>query len=328
MTNWTDGLNLAPRGWQPAQNFLRRRISELAGLALFFAALLLGVMLLSYDRRDPSWSHAEAAPVNNWVGPLGADLADILYQTLGLAPLLLSLVLFAWSFRLLLNRGLALWSRLLLLPPMLLLASMAVAALPVPGWWQLSRVGLGGWFGDSLLHLVGGFGLLAPAALGLVAAVLAALLLLHILGLSWRDWQDIGEGAGRVAAVSGRGTAWAAQTGARFAFWLRSRRPAAAAKPEPKKPLARREPSLDSGREAADEDDEPALVERQPRRAMPRDLIAPKPASAAPGKRAAPPRQTTLDLDPDTEHALPSLDLLAAPPPPGKQTATVNEEAL
>src|SRR5277367_5640899 len=147
MTNWTDGLNVASRGWQPAKSFLRRRISEVAGLILFFAALLLGVMLISYDRHDPSWSHAESTTVSNWIGPYGANLADVLYQTFGLAPLLLSLVLFAWSFRLLLNRGLALWGRLLLLPPMLLLAAVAIAALPVPGWWQLSRVGLGGWFG-------------------------------------------------------------------------------------------------------------------------------------------------------------------------------------
>jgi DNA segregation ATPase FtsK/SpoIIIE, S-DNA-T family len=326
MTNWTAGLNTATRGWPPAQSFLRRRISEAVGLALFFAALLLGVMLISYDPLDPSWSHAESAPVNNWIGPYGANLADILYQTFGLAPLLLSLVLFAWSFRLLLNRGLALWSRLLLLPPMLLLVALAAAALPVPGWWRLTRVGLGGWFGDSLLRLaVDGATVASPAA-GVVAAVLAGVLLLHILGLSWRDWRDIGNAAGRVAAVFARSTAWVVRHVTRAAGWLRSHRPAA--KPVPAKRTGRREPSLDSGRDAPPLESEEPKAERLPRRALPPDLVAPKPAGAAPGRRAAPPRQTTLDLDPELEHALPPLDLLAAPPPPGKMTATINEGAL
>ena len=112
--------------WPPAQSFLRRRLSEAVGLALFVAALLLTVLLASYDHEDPSWSHAVEAPVQNWIGPYGANLADVLCQTLGAAALILPFVLFAWSFRLLLNRGLTvLWLRLVLLPPSALLAARA-----------------------------------------------------------------------------------------------------------------------------------------------------------------------------------------------------------
>src|SRR5262249_22362166 len=146
----------------PAPEFLRRRLSEAAGLALFFAALLLFVMLASYDPKDPSWNHAETALVHNWIGPLGANLADLLYQTLGIRVLSLPLVWFAWSVRLLLNRVLHLWARLLLLPPALLLSATALAVLPAPGWWWLARVGFGGLFGDLVLRLVTGAAPVSP----------------------------------------------------------------------------------------------------------------------------------------------------------------------
>ena len=125
MANWTESLVGKKRGnWRPAQDFLRRRLSEAAGLALFIAALLLLVMLASYDPKDPSLNHAENALVHNWIGPLGADIADLLYQTCGLLALLLPVVLFAWSFRLLLNRGIEmLWLRLVLMPPAVLLVA-------------------------------------------------------------------------------------------------------------------------------------------------------------------------------------------------------------
>src|SRR6185437_9636161 len=117
--------------WRPAmQAFARRRASETAGLLLFFLALLLGLALATYDPVDPSWNHAVDAATHNWVGPWGADLADALYQTSGAAALALPIVLFAWSFRLLLYRGLpALWLRLILLPPALLLGATALALI-------------------------------------------------------------------------------------------------------------------------------------------------------------------------------------------------------
>src|SRR5262249_13173583 len=88
----------------------------------------------------------------------------------------------------------------------------------------------------------------------------------------------------------------------------------------------RREPLLGETRNVA----EPAVersAERAPRRALPPDLVAPKPAGAAPGRRSEPPRPAKPAPDPEDEHVLPPLDLLAEPPP-ARATATVNEEAL
>jgi S-DNA-T family DNA segregation ATPase FtsK/SpoIIIE len=285
-------------------------------------------MLASYDPKDPSWNHAESALVHNWLGPLGADLADVLYQTLGAVALVLPLVLFAWSFRLLLNRRLSLWARLLLLPPTLLLCATALAVLPASGWWWLARVGPGGLFGDVLLRLASGADLISAPVASMAASALAGALLLYILGLSWRDWREIGEGAGRVAAASGRSTAAVAGYGARLAAWLPRLRPMARAAAR----SSRQEPSLGDARrperlsERGAERAAEAAVERAPRRTMPPDLVAPKPKAAA-GRRSDPPRQATLDLDPENEHVLPPLELLAAPAP-GRVSAAVNEDAL
>src|SRR5260221_364095 len=342
MTNWTDSL--ASKPWPPMQSFVRRRLSETAGILLFLAALLLTVLLASYDHEDPSWSHAVDAPVQNWIGPYGASVADVLCQTLGGAALILPFVFFAWSFRLLLNRGLTmLWLRLVLLPPSALLAATALAIIPAPHWWGLARVGLGGWFGDRILGLLAGTAHLARPLVAMAAAALVGLSLLYILGLSRRDWRQIGQGAGRVAVASGRGGVAVAGHGARVATRLRTLlRAIAGRKRGTVSPDAaegakseRREPLLGGAGDARplrgnrdrSEEGREASIERQPRRALPPDLVAPKPAGAAPGRRATPVRQATLDLNPDDEHVLPPLDLLAAPPA-SKHTVAVNEEAL
>jgi S-DNA-T family DNA segregation ATPase FtsK/SpoIIIE len=338
MTNWTDSL--ASKPWPPMQSFVRRRLSEAAGILLFLTALLVTVLLASYDHEDPSWSHAVDAPVQNWVGPYGASVADVLCQTLGGAALILPFVFFAWSFRLLLNRGLTmLWLRLVLLPPSALLAATALAIIPAPHWWGLARVGLGGWFGDRILGLLAGTAHLARPLAAMAAAALVGLSLLYILGLSRRDWRQIGQGAGRVAVASGRGGVAVAGHGARVATRLRTllraiagrKRGAVSPDAEERAKSERREPLLGGAGDARalrdNRDGREASIERQPRRALPPDLVAPKPAGAAPGRRATPVRQATLDLNPDDEHVLPPLDLLAAPPP-SKHTVAVNEEAL
>ena len=83
MANWTDSLDGKRRVSPAGHSFFRRRLCEVAGLALFFAALLLAAALASYDHGDPSWNHAVDAPTRNWVGPYGATIADFLCQSFG-----------------------------------------------------------------------------------------------------------------------------------------------------------------------------------------------------------------------------------------------------
>src|SRR5258707_12913976 len=195
MANWSDSLAGKRRAWRPSPAFLRRRLSEAVGFVLFLAALVLAVALASYDHEDPWWNHAVDAPIQNWIGPYGAPIADVFCQSLGAAPLILPIVLFAWSFRLLLNRGVgALWLRLALLPPAMVLAATALALIPGPPGW-LPRGELGGTLGKFLLTSIAGVLHLTAPLIALPPAALVGIALLFILGLSRRDCRELGEGA-------------------------------------------------------------------------------------------------------------------------------------
>src|SRR5260221_3032199 len=194
MANWSDCRAGKRRAWRPSPAFLRRRLSEAVGFVLFLAALVLAVALASYDHEDPSWNHAVDAPIHNWIGPYGATIADVFCQSLGAAPLILPIVLFAWSFRLLLNRGVgALWLRLALLPPAIVLAATALALIPRPPRW-LPRGEHGGTLGKFLPTSIAGVLHLTAPMIAMPAAALVGLPRPFILGLSRRAWLLVGEG--------------------------------------------------------------------------------------------------------------------------------------
>jgi len=79
------------RIFRPTAN---RRFNELVGLLILVFATLLLLALLSYAPTDPSWDTAAAAArPRNWVGPVGAFGADLLFQVFGVATFLFVLAL-------------------------------------------------------------------------------------------------------------------------------------------------------------------------------------------------------------------------------------------
>src|SRR5580704_17257540 len=80
------------------RDILRRRLSELAGLALITLALLGAIALATWSVQDPSLSHATQAPIHNLLGFPGAIFSDLAMQLLGLASieLLAPEALFVW----------------------------------------------------------------------------------------------------------------------------------------------------------------------------------------------------------------------------------------
>ena len=321
-----------PAGFSAALSMLKRRLLEGLGLALLLASLLLIAALLTYDAHDPSLDTAVDASPHNFLGHNGAVLADILWQGLGLACFLIPILLLGWSFRMLLNRPLrSIWPRLALLPVVLLLAALALSILDLgtlsppagPGGaigWGLHRI---------LLH--SGLGT-AGLPISMSAAAVAGLLLLATMGLSLRDWREIGEGAGRgaagFAAVSGHGAATARWVFRRMFRGLRKSR--VAGRPEIDtadaskfgragivSPLpARREPRLAQGQPGRTGGDRGGLVR----------FITPKARAPGQGKRSEQERQPGLDLQPDDQPILPSLELLVRPQ--ATRTEAIDEEAL
>jgi S-DNA-T family DNA segregation ATPase FtsK/SpoIIIE len=74
---------------------LSRRVSELAGVALFGLAIIWLIALASYSASDPVWffnTGGDRPPVN-FAGRIGAFLAELSYQTLGYAAYLIPVVL-------------------------------------------------------------------------------------------------------------------------------------------------------------------------------------------------------------------------------------------
>jgi S-DNA-T family DNA segregation ATPase FtsK/SpoIIIE len=161
----------------PTEN---RRINELVGFLGIMLALLVALSLLSYTPHDFSFNVAAgpaiSAPAHNWIGPLGAYLADLLFQAFGYAAFLFPVGLFALALR---------WIRSHVVEApiakvtgfVLLVASLAalLAMLPLPKVrGALAAGGLAGALLAEGLH-VG----LNPigAHLVAIAALLAALLL-------------------------------------------------------------------------------------------------------------------------------------------------------
>jgi S-DNA-T family DNA segregation ATPase FtsK/SpoIIIE len=80
------------------QSTLSRRISEFLGVALFALALIWLIALVTYEPTDPVWFFTTDAlhPPANFVGRVGAFLAELSFQLLGYAAYLLPAAM-AWA---------------------------------------------------------------------------------------------------------------------------------------------------------------------------------------------------------------------------------------
>ncbi|HYZ41969.1 MAG TPA: DNA translocase FtsK 4TM domain-containing protein [Stellaceae bacterium] len=316
------------RGHRTGELFvvLTRRLLEALGFALLLIGFLLILALVTYDPHDGSLNTAVDAAPHNFLGRNGAVLADILWQSFGLACFLIPALLLGWSFRLLLSRPLrAIWSRLALLPVILALGALAFSILDTGT--PSAPAGAGGAIGWGLLRLLSHAGLgTAAVPISMAAAGLAALLLLATMGLSLRDWREIGKGAGRQAnrltALSGYGSAgaiWFLRRTFRDRHNTGAPEPERGARPPVVTPLPGwRDPRLPQEQNAG------ARSDRE--RGGGIRFISPKVGPLAPGKRAEQERQPALDLDPEAQPILPSLELLTKPQ--AAKTEAIDEEAL
>ncbi|HEX7484627.1 MAG TPA: DNA translocase FtsK [Vicinamibacterales bacterium] len=78
-----------------AGSTLSRRVSEFLGVVLFAAALIWLIALVTYEPSDPTWffnAGAQGAPAN-FIGRVGAFLAELSYELCGYASYLIPVVL-------------------------------------------------------------------------------------------------------------------------------------------------------------------------------------------------------------------------------------------
>src|ERR1041385_2610443 len=75
-----------PRVITPNQN----RRNEIVAILLLAIGVLLGLCLLSaaFYPNDPSWNSAGQGDTRNWAGAIGANVAALLLQSIGIAAYL------------------------------------------------------------------------------------------------------------------------------------------------------------------------------------------------------------------------------------------------
>jgi S-DNA-T family DNA segregation ATPase FtsK/SpoIIIE len=172
---------------------------RLRGAVCSVSGAIIMASLATYNAADPSWDVAASNVARNAMGGLGADIADVALQTLGLAAWIGALLMVAAGVR---RAGAAdphserLDQRLrgfVAAGGVLMLAAVLAAPLP-PASWPLAS-GLGGWLGEMVLgalaNLVGRTDLPAPRTVSATLFAPACLLALaYGAGLRWSDLHD------------------------------------------------------------------------------------------------------------------------------------------
>lgn len=156
---------------------------RLIGLIVMALCAITLVSLASWSVDDPSFSYATDKRAENWLGFAGAALADIAFQLVGLAALVLLVPPFLWA-----------WSMIRRVVPSYLglritgwisgtmLATGLFATFPTPESWPLP-LGLGGFAGTTFTHLYSIMFGSAPEGIG--AVLYGLVLALPAIGLLW-----------------------------------------------------------------------------------------------------------------------------------------------
>ncbi len=163
------------------QALLERRGKELIGIGLFVTGLLVLMMLWSYSPSDPSWLSATDAPVQNWLGGLGASLASPLMVVAGLGAYGIAAISMVWGVRFIAHQGIDHALPRVIFAPIAVALASVYASTHAPGAGWSHSFGLGGLFGDTVLGAVLG---VLPVDPGLGLKALAALLAVGLLAMA------------------------------------------------------------------------------------------------------------------------------------------------
>ncbi|AXI44908.1 DNA translocase FtsK [Sulfitobacter sp. SK012] len=135
---------------------IEKRGKELLGIGLIVLGVMAAMMIGSYTPDDPNWMLSTDAPVQNWLGRLGASMAAPLFMIVGWGAWGIAAVLLAWGLRFTVHKGQdRAVGRLIFAPIAVALGSIYAATLtPGPEWLQTHSFGLGGLFGDTVMGVI------------------------------------------------------------------------------------------------------------------------------------------------------------------------------
>ncbi len=135
------------------QAVIERRSKELIGIVLILLGLAAAAMIWSYSPEDPNWMVSTDAPVQNWMGRIGASIAAPLFMIVGWGCWGIALVLVGWGVRFAVHVGEERAVARLIFAPIWIAIVSVYAANLVPGaeWSATHSFGLGGLFGDTVM---------------------------------------------------------------------------------------------------------------------------------------------------------------------------------
>ena len=188
----------------PVPGFLRKRSDECLGVAFVMLGVMLAAALMTYHAGDPSWNRAASEPAQNALGSFGANLADMLKQTVGWMSAIVVVSLFGWAWRLMLkDDGLAVRWRFVALLITLVSGSCLLALLAAASgapWLRSASGPIGIVLGNALMPYLTAWG---------VAALMAVLFLGTLpvaLGLRFHEWVAISLLLRKISLVAMQGT--------------------------------------------------------------------------------------------------------------------------
>ena len=96
----TDGRELGSFDSIHVDAFARRWSRRLGGAALIAVSAVGWLALVSWSASDPSLNGGAATDATNFMGPIGALFADLVFQSLGLTAVMLLIAVAAWGYEL------------------------------------------------------------------------------------------------------------------------------------------------------------------------------------------------------------------------------------
>src|SRR4029453_1816100 len=74
------------------------RLNEIIAVVLLAVSVLIFLCLISYNQSDPTFNTASSQKVQNWIGVVGANLAEALFSAVGIVAYIFPglLALIAW----------------------------------------------------------------------------------------------------------------------------------------------------------------------------------------------------------------------------------------
>ena len=128
--------------------FCINRLAELIGILIILTSIFIFLSLITYSPEDPNFIFPENTTIKNIMGSNGSFISDLLFQSFGLASIMIPFTFFFTGIVLTISKNfLAIIENLFLIVVYILLASLFFSAFDQTSYWLIIN-GNSGFLGD------------------------------------------------------------------------------------------------------------------------------------------------------------------------------------